>query len=155
MSFVVRHYAQDDAPALRAIFHRAVRDGAARYYSEKERSAWSPSAEIPPGWADRLGGQCVRVAEAVGAPIGFMTLTDTGYIDLAFVLPEWMGRGVADALLADIMRQAGLRGLPRLTTEASFLARSFFLRHGWQVDAEQRVERFGVELTNFRMSLAL
>ena len=62
-----------------------------------------------------------------------------------------MGRGTADALYAMIVNTARVAGFARMTTAASHLARRFFEKRGWRVEAEQQVERHGAMLTNFRM----
>ena len=151
----VRAFRPDDAPAVRQVFFRAVREGAAARYSETERLAWAPDAAVPEGWADWLSGMATFVAEEEGGITGFMALDGAGHLEMAFVLPERMGRGVARMLLAEVLAQARRRGHRRLTTEASHLARSFFLRHGWVEEAQQEVERRGVRLVNFRMYLDL
>jgi putative acetyltransferase len=151
----VRNLEGPETEALHGIFLRAVRDGAAGYYDETQRAAWSGRAHEPPAWAERLGGQITVVAWAGDQPQGFMTLGHDGHLDLAFVRPEAMGRGVAAALHDRLIHIARENGLTRLDTEASHLARRFFLRQGWVELAEQQVEIRGVKLTNFRMEKRL
>lgn len=144
-----------DGPSAAAVFHAAVHEGASAFYTPEERAAWSPA---PPddGWEARLlAGTCL-VAEAAGGQMaGFMTLGDDGHLDFAYVAPAWMGKGVADALYAQLEAQARARGLRVLDTAASHLARRFFARHGWQTVARQSVIRGGVAITNFRMEKPL
>lgn len=107
-------------------------------------------------WEDRLAAADTVVAVKGGAAVGFMSLDPTrGYLDLAFVLPEAMGQGVAAALYAVLEGRARALGLACLTTEASHLAEPFFARHGWRVVRRQRVERHGVMLSNALMEKAL
>ena len=84
-----------------------------------------------------------------------MSLRDDGYLDLAYVLPEEMGQGTADALYDAVFKAAQTAKFSVLTTEASLLARPFFAKNGWRLDAEQEILRAGVALTNFRMSFQL
>ena len=152
----VRSYAPGDAPALARIFHRAVHEGAAAHYSEAERAAWSPRVPDTRSWELRLAEADTVVAETPGGPVGFMSLLPArAYLDLAFVLPEVMGRGVAGALYSVLEGRARARGLTRLETEASLLAEPFFLRQGWQVLKRQQVERLGVLLSNAVMEKSL
>ncbi|MEO1599208.1 MAG: GNAT family N-acetyltransferase [Pseudomonadota bacterium] len=93
------------------------------------------------------------VAETDGAEIaGFMSLTPEGVVDMAYVAPKWMGKGVALVLYSALIARAREVGLARLTTDASHLARPFFERRGWRLLTEQQVERHGVRLTNFKMA---
>lgn len=151
----VRGFEPDDSPALREIFYRAIQQGSAAFYDKRQRDAWARAPEAPPNWTRRLGDQITVVAEVDGARAGFMTMGREGYLDLAFVAPEWMGAGVAAALHDRLLHIALAEGITRLTTEASHLARRFLIRQGWQELAEQQVMVCGVILTNFRMEKRL
>lgn len=84
-----------------------------------------------------------------------MSLRGDGYLDLAFVAPDWRGKGVAKVLHGGILAVARAKGLACLSTEASRMARSFFLRMGWHLIAAQHLPRNGQVLENFRMKLPL
>ena len=79
----------------------------------------------------------------------------SGHLDLAYVAPEVMGRGVADALYAVLETRARCAGPGCLTSDASEMARPFFERHGWQVIARQEIVRADVTLHNYRMEKTL
>ena len=104
---------------------------------------------------DRLKSQTVFVAERQGRVVGFMTLTAEGCIDLAYVAPDAIGQGIGKALYDSILSEAAKSGVPRLTTEASHLARAFFKRQGWSVVQRQTVTRDGVSIPNFVMEKKL
>jgi len=152
----VRGFRHGDADALRALFRRAVLEGAAEYYDASQRAAWAGAADAPPVWAERLGAQITLVAEdRAGRCAGFMTLGRDGHLDLAFVAPEAMGAGVAAALHDRILAEAAALGLTRLTTEASHLARRFLLKSGWQETGSQDAVVNGTRLASFRMEKTL
>ena len=144
-----------DAAVLGEIYYLAVNEGAAEHYSDAERGAWAP--EVPSGraWAQRLKPLTTFVAEAGGQVVGFMSLRDDGYLDLAFVRPEWRGRGAAVALYLVLEDHARASGMRWLGTEASRLARPFFLKNGWREIASQQVKIRNVWLENFRMDKRL
>lgn len=141
----IRRYQPADAGALAQIFFDAVRLGAAPKYTAAELAAW----------AQRLDGLTTVVAESPSGLLGFMSLRSDGYLDLAFVRPDCRGTGVADALHSEILTEACARHLHRLTTEASRMARPFFLRMGWHLIAAQTVQRNGQSIENFRMAKSL
>lgn len=149
----LRRYAPGDAQALFEVFYRAVHEGAAAHYTPEERHAWAPEPRHGPNWPDRLSRQITLIAETgrTSGPQGFMTLGRDGYLDFAYVLPEQRGQGISDALHDRMLTEARALGLSRLETEASHLARRFFLKCGWHVTAAQSVERRGVAIANFRM----
>ena len=145
-----------DAGALAHVFFRAVREGAASAYTCEERAAWAPKEPEAEAWQARIAGLTTVVAEDQSGIVGFMSLnTDDGDLDLAFVLPEAKGTGVAKALYAMIENHARSRKIRRLHTRASHLARPFFERQGWTVQRENQVERQGVTLTNWIMDKTL
>jgi len=147
----VRPYRAGDAPVLAHVFDRAVREGAADAYDTDQRAAWAGAIDTPPDWSQRLSEEVTVVAERGGEIVGFMTLGRDGFLDLAFVLPEAMGTGVAAALHDRILAEAEARKLTRLTTEASHLARRFFIKQGWRDLGEVQVDLGGTLLTSFSM----
>ncbi|MEM8802553.1 MAG: GNAT family N-acetyltransferase [Pseudomonadota bacterium] len=157
----IRAFRPGDADALGLVFHRSVREGARHAYSAEQVAAWSPAPPSGPDWQERLKGAFALVAVIDAVPVGFMTMnsggfnTKCGYIDLAFVLPEQMGTGVASSLYAVLENRARADGLARLTTQASLLAEPFFVRHGWHVTERQTVTRTKVELPNAWMEKTL
>ncbi|MEO8243964.1 MAG: GNAT family N-acetyltransferase [bacterium] len=129
----VRRFHPDDALATRDIFVAAVHQGAAGRYTAAELADWVPDPAMPDGWGSWLNDHITFVAEDHGL-LGFMMLERSGYLNMAFVLPEQMGKGVADALYAATMVEARALNLPRLHVLASRYAQSFFTRHGWLLD---------------------
>ncbi|MEL6915712.1 MAG: GNAT family N-acetyltransferase [Pseudomonadota bacterium] len=151
----IRRFVPADAAGCAEVFYRAVHEGAAAHYSEAQRRAWAPAVPKAQAFAERLGGQHCFVADAEPAIEGFMSLTDRGYLDMAFVAPERRGTGLADQLLSAMMNVAHLRGLRSLHVDASRLAQPFFARHGWQVGEAETVSRGGISIPRAAMSLRL
>lgn len=149
----VRDARPEDAPALAQIYWRAIREGATSY-SAAQRAAWAPERPSGPEWAARLRNLDVVAADD-GDVLGFMGADETGYVDLAFVLPEFRGKGVADHLYAVLEGRARARGTARMTTFASRMARPFFERHGWEILRPDPVERHGVVLDRDAMAKQL
>ena len=138
------------------VYYRAVREGAKGAYSEAQLEAWAPQVE--PNWdkPDKLLDQWAWVAvEDQGRMLGVMSLDHTGYLDMAFVIPEAKGTKVAPSLYAALISQARDAGLTHLTVRASILARRFFLKQGWQVDRRHMHEAAGQIYETYLMSLTL
>ena len=151
----LRRYRPEDRGTCQTIFFHAVREGASEVYSQAQREAWAPSDWYDPDTPDRLAGQFTWIADVNGAPVGFMSLRADGYLDMAFVLRAWHGRGVADALYEKVAADARDRGLEEMFVDASPLARRFFTKHGWQVDYAENHPARGQVFERFRMSLTL
>ena len=140
----VRDALAHEAGTLAQLFWRAVREGHSPY-DEAARAAWAPECPTAEDFAARLTGLETLVAEQDGL-VGFMSLGADGYLDLAFVLPDHRGTGVADRLYSVLEGRARARRQTRLTTHASLMAQPFFARHGWQILAPDPVMRRGVLL---------
>lgn len=148
---MIRDAVAGDYAALGQIFYDAVHIGAAEHYSVVERAAWMPEVPTADGLRTRMEGTLVFVADRDEIIEGFMSLTTDGVVDMAYVRPDLRGRGVAFALYRVIEDAAKTRGLDRLKTFASHLAKPFFLRQGWHVMRPNRIERRGVSLHNWVM----
>lgn len=154
-NITVRTARKDERAQIHAVFYRSIREGTGAFYTEAQRAVWAPD---PVPEANKFSADDTRifwVAEHGGHIIGVLALEPEGYLDLAFVMPEWMGRGVAQAIYAPLLQWAKAAGLKRLTTHASHFARRFFEKQGWCVDAPETVTRNGQDLERFCMSLEL
>jgi putative acetyltransferase len=147
----IRPLAADDYRAVGRIFFCAVHEGARSAYNYVQRLAWGGETIDLERWKARVAASTGFIAEVDGEPVGVLTIGRTGYIELAYVLPSAAGRGVGTALLRAAERWARDKGATRLTTEASLIARPFFLKSGWLVVEEENVVRNGVILTRYRM----
>lgn len=149
----IRRFCDQDAGAAANLFFTAVQTGAQSTYTQKQRNAWAPRIPDAESWKDRMAAQHSLVAILDDQLVGIMTLTDQGIIDLAFVLPEKMGTGVAGELYAAILAEARTRKFSQLQTHASHMARRFFEKRNWRIVQQQTIVRDEVELTNFLMEL--
>ena len=151
----IRRFRNTDATAVAAVFFEAVTKGTRRHYGAAQRRAWGGEVPRPDLWAARLAAAHTFVAEADDRVVGFMTVAADGFIDVAFVSPSVMGKGVAWRLYRQCEAEARRLGATRLYADASHLARPFFERQGWRVVTEQTVTIREVALTNFRMEKTL
>lgn len=155
MPLTIRAFEAEDARATARLFHETVRDAAGAGYTAAQRRAWSPAVPDLAPWHERLAGATTMLAEGGDGLVGFMSLGNDGYLDLAFVRADKLGAGVAKALYDSLLDRARAMGLKTLTTDASHLARRFFHRQGWRVTREQTQSRRGESLANYRMALDL
>ena len=149
----IRPYRPEDRAAAAAVFFRAVREGAAAHYPASELAAWASSPEPDLTGPDKLADQWCYVAEEDGRMTGFFSMDDTGYLDMAFVLPEVMGNGTAAALYDTVMAHARVAGLTRFTVKAAVQSHRFLARRGWQLDRMQTFDEDGHSYTVAMLSL--
>lgn len=117
----------------------SVRNGASRY-TESQRAAWVSAPRKGPEWDERLARQFVLLAIQDERCVGFMSLADHGYVDFAYVLPAFRGKGIFRLLYDEVEREAHRRCLPKLWVHASLNAESAFRAMGFEVKLRERVE---------------
>jgi putative acetyltransferase len=153
----IRTYQPDDAAGVADVFYRSVREVALSDYTADQVRAWVPGRWDAEQEHLRSGdGRLVLVAaDERGQVVAFIDLEPDGHIDRLFCAPEAAGRGIASQLYDGIETAARERGLGRLFTEASELARRFFERKGFIVLERQDKILRGVPIHNYRMAKAL
>lgn len=151
----IRAARDGDLPGLIELYRETVHAVGARHYTREELAAWAPDDLSPEGWAPRLARNAALVAEDGATLLGFAELSPGGSVDMLYVHKDHQGRGVATALLAALETRARGRGHARLTTNASRVAKPFFLGRGFTLLAAQTVERRGVAIENYRMEKLL
>jgi putative acetyltransferase len=154
MAPVIRPYRPEDRAAVQRVYHRAIMEGTADHLTLDQRAAWAGSPDPDPDEPDKLLDQWCWVAWEGARATGFMSLCRDGLLDMAFVIPEVMGKGTADALYDALLLKAREKHLPRLTVQASVFSRGFLVKRGWQVDSEGMQEFDGHSYHLSRMSLA-
>jgi putative acetyltransferase len=109
---MIRRFVVDDAPRMCEIFYRSVHE-----------VAWAPSVPDSDCWLPNLLKYKTFVAaNDEGIVSAWISMTDEGYIDMLFCLPEAVGKGSAARLYATVERAAIAAGIQRLTAHASLLA---------------------------------
>ena len=154
-SLTIRRGDAADFDATARLYFESVRRGTVNHYTEEQRGAWAPDVPESAEWHKRMSSLKSWVAETEGRMVGFMSLSNSGHIEFAFVHPDWIGKGVAARLYERLEAHARAAGMTALDSDASLLARPFFERRDWHVVREQQPVRNGVALTNFRMEKKL
>jgi putative acetyltransferase len=145
----LRPYRPNDLDAVIAIFLGSIRRIAARDYDEAQIDAWARVERDR--WAVARLCRPTWVAVIADERVGFADLEPDGHLDMMYVHPAHQRKGVATALLAKVEAAAAELDLPRIFTEASITARTFFERRGFSVVTPQIVRLQGQSLTNFLM----
>jgi putative acetyltransferase len=144
-------YGPADAAATLTVYQRAIRETASTDYSPQQIAAWAADDIDVEQWNERRMRPRTLVARSGGEVAGFGDIDGDGYVDMMFVAPEFVGRGVATALLEAVLQLARADGTEEFTVHASVTARPFFERKAFVVVEERHPVVRGVELTNFLM----
>ena len=145
----IRRASPDDHPSLAQVMFRAIHDGDSPY-TPAQRNAWCPTPPQGNGWQARLAAQHVFMAED-STPLGFMTLRDDGYLDLAYILPEARGNGLFRRLYTRIEDTARSLGLSKIETHASLSAQAPFAAVGFTLIQHEIVTRADQTLPRAQM----
>jgi putative acetyltransferase len=150
----LRRYRDEDCGATRAVFERAVRLTAAGDYSDAQVEAWAPSdfstSDLEAWGVERASAQTVVAVEG-DEVLGFSDLVDGRLLDMLYVDPAAGRRGIATALLTEIVSLARAAATSEIETYASLTARPIFERHGFAVIEQRTPVVSGIAMTNFRM----
>ena len=130
----IRRASPADFAALGDAFRRSVREGAGQY-TGAQRAAWPPAPRAGEAWAAHPGAQAVRLPETDARPLGFLTLTPDGDVDLACILAEAQGQGL----------------FRRLWTDASLHAKGPLTGVGFTAAYAEMPERASERLKRLRM----
>ena len=145
----IRRYEPEDLGQITALFYDTVHAVNAADYSPEQLDAWADGAPDLDRWNGSLLAHHSLVAvEGRDLIVGFGDIDGTGYLDRLYVHKDRQGLGIATALCDRLERAVDA---PVITTHASITARPFFEGRGYRVLREQRVERHGVQMTNYVM----
>ena len=152
----LRPYRSADAAATLTVFTEAITQTAAAHYTPEQIEAWArPGRRDLPSWDQAMSDRASVVAVRGDEVVGFSDVDGDGYIDMLFVSPRLVRRGIARTLLGFVEQRARSAATPELTSDVSVAARPFFESVGFHVVREQRPVKDGIELTNYRMRKVL
>ncbi|UAB77090.1 GNAT family N-acetyltransferase [Erythrobacter sp. SCSIO 43205] len=157
MGYTLRPFEAGDAPALSRLTLEAIVTTGAKAYSQEQVNVWAEGHLDPQRFLARAkAGDLIYVmADATNAPAAYALLEPDGHLDMLYCAPEHAGRGLAGRLLFHAEMAASERGIQRLYTEASELARSVFERAGYQLIARRDFGIRGVAIHNYSMEKML
>jgi putative acetyltransferase len=127
----LRPYLPEDAPLLAEIFRASVEELTGDDYDPAQQRAWVAVADDEAAFTKRLGNALTLVATMQGEPVGFASLAGGEKIDLLYVHPVAIRRGVAALLVDALEKLAASRGAKRLTADASDTSLGFYEHRGF------------------------
>jgi len=151
----LRPYLPADADRCAEIFRAGVEELAGEDYSDDQRAAWAAAADDRAAFAARLAKALTLIALIDGEAVGFASLRGADVVDLVYVDPRFVRRGVGAALIDALARLAGARGAERLTSDVSDTARTLFERQGFEAERRNLVQLDGQWLANTTMTKRL
>jgi putative acetyltransferase len=152
---VIREGVDADLTQLRQLFRDTVLAIDQKYYTVPQLKAWASAWLNGERWRQKFRLQHFFVAEKDDHPVGFCSLSPSGYLDFLYVHRDYQRQGIASALLKAAESRANQNLIKLLNTDSSKSAYDFFIRHGFTVLTKQTIEVSGVSMENFAMQKKL
>lgn len=147
----VRQATLADVDSITQLFYETITTVNQAHYDPDQVAAWRAGHADKDRWLLRVQEQYFLVAENGDKLIGFISITQEGYLDLLFIHKDYQRQGVATHLLKAIETFAIGSLIDIIYSDVSITAQPFFKRHHFTTDFEQVVEVRGVEMKNYRM----
>ena len=148
---IIRPATLFDFPDLIDLFEESIMWIPDHVYSVSEKETWVRKGNDPESWKESIEQDIFLIAMNEDQMVGFISLTQKGYLDKLFVHPSFWGKRVASALLAKLDEHITEWELDHIRTDASLVARPFFERKGFTEQYREVVKIERESLTRFRM----
>ncbi len=152
---MIRRVREGDYARLVEVYTQAVRVTATELYSPEQIAAWSSFPLKEAKFREFIFGPETYIVENDGLPVVFCGLRDDGHIASLYVHPDHNREGHGSRLLRHVLDAGERKGIRRFYTEASFLSKAVFERHGFTVDNIEEVDYDGVVFKRFKMSRSI
>jgi GNAT superfamily N-acetyltransferase len=137
----IRTARPEDAPEIAGLLVRSIREICGPDYNNDE--------ELLDFWCSNKTND--KIASWIQIPdnywivaieddriVGVGTLSTKGTIDLCYLLPEYVRKGIGTLILNALIANARMLGLFRITLESTRTAKEFYLRNGFEVMGETK-----------------
>lgn len=147
----IRPFRAPDATSMSDIYRRAVTELGPRAYSPEQVDVWASLGPSPQRFAELMNdGRCCLVAvNDRDQVIAFGDIARDGHIGFLYASPDIAGTGVVAQLYDALENAAKAQNIAKLYCEASELAKSFLLKHGFSVIKRRDFDVNGVPIHNF------
>lgn len=140
-----------DLDAAGQLIFDSIHGLAHTHYSPEELKAWAPKPYAGDRAKQRFEDQLFFIASDDEGMAAVMTLTPDHHLDVAYSHPRSAGTGAASQTYSTLETFARAQKVRAITSDVSFVARSFFEKRGYKVLAKQHPIANGVKLTNFNV----
>ncbi|MDE2466636.1 MAG: GNAT family N-acetyltransferase, partial [Alphaproteobacteria bacterium] len=117
--------------------------------------AWISAADDEAAFSKTLLDELTLLATVNRQAVGFASLRDNAHLNMLYVQPTLVRRGIATALVDALETVAASRGTSVMTTDASDTARDFFASRGYVAMRRNTIEIAGEWLGNTSMEKKL
>lgn len=152
---LIRPYQPSDTAALAAVYRDAVVGTGAQAYDAQQIRVWSAFPASLEEFQQQLSRGFTLVGVSGGRRVAFGQLDPLDHLALLYTASDVGRCGWATKIYHCLEAQAQAEGIPCLHTEASRIAKHFFLKMGFEVLEPEWVTRNGVGFERFKMVKAM
>lgn len=148
----LRPFQATDTGALVKIYRDTVRRIGPDFYTAKQVEAWAVYPVDVEDFARRLSSGYTLVAEEDGRIQSFAQLDPLDFISFIYTSADVVRRGIGTRLCDALEDHAFTKGATMIRTEASRIAKLFFLKRGYRVNRILNLTHFGVDFEWYCMA---
>jgi putative acetyltransferase len=151
----IMEYTSDKAMEVIELYQGSVHEVGKQYYDAVQLEAWSPTPPDYNAWINYLNLFKPYLLISNEKVLGFLGFESNGHVDRLYVHKDHQRQGIATKLYHHVEQVALSEGIEKLFTEASWLAKPFFEKMGFETLKKNDVCRDGILLNNFSMEKVL
>ncbi|WP_165495719.1 GNAT family N-acetyltransferase [Marinobacter halodurans] len=154
--FAIRRFRPEfDCAAVGALYRQSITELGAASYEQAVIEVWRKWGENTQAIALTLSQGQTLIAQHSGRIAGFAQRHPDNHINMLYVHPDFARRGIASALLEELLISARRERVRELSVNASRVSRSLFEKHGFKAGEAEWVERENLKIERFPMTFAL
>jgi GNAT superfamily N-acetyltransferase len=148
----LRSFQVTDTQALVKIYRDTVRRMGPDFYTASQVEAWAVYPQNIDDFACRLSRGRTLVAEQDGVIQAFAQLDPLDFISFIYTSADVARKGVGTLLCDALETHAFSEGVITIRTEASRIAKAFFMKRGYEVETLLHLTHFGVDFEWYCMA---
>lgn len=151
----IRRYRETDLHQAVKVFKDSIIEIGPEKYNSIQLEAWSSYPDDINEFNLILDEGVTYVAEAEDKIVSFGTLNPADHVEFLYTLKKYSKMGIASSIYHMLESHARLNGIHKIHTEASKIARPFFIKAGFEIVEKVIVIRNNIEFERYRMSKEL
>lgn len=148
---IVREYNKSDITGVIEVYRKSVKEIGPEQYNLEQVKVWSSYPDNADDFQNILIGGITYVAQCNSQLVSFGTLNPIDHIAFIYTIKNYSKKGIANSIYYRLETQAIQHGVTEIHTEASTIARYFFLKVGFSVVEKEIVKRKKTEFERYKM----
>ena len=140
-----------DQIELKKVYFDSIQSLDEKIYSQEQKRAWSSQAWDNPNFDNSITKGKGWLLSEKGIIIAFATRYPNNRIALFYCKGQFQRKGCGSKLLKKVEDEAKKEGLDFLSTEASLISYSLFLKNEWEIVRKEKVTIKNIFFERYKM----